>query len=64
MDRYDRIEDKIDKLGDKMDLVLERTARNEERIHSHSKQLGGIWSLLVAAFISSIGAIYKLLTGH
>ena len=49
MDQLERMECKIDKVNEKVDMLLERSARTEERLNGQGQQLLGLWAVVTGA---------------
>ena len=53
--------DRLKRIEDKLDIVLEQTARQDERIKNNSRNIKKIWAALAAALTGFFAFLGKLL---
>jgi len=53
--------DRLKRIEDKLDIVLEQTARQDERIKNNSRNIKKIWAALATALTGFFAFLGKLL---
>lgn len=61
MDSFNRIEAKLDKLDEKLDLYLERIVRVEERVDKNTKDLENARGWIKSIFLLTLGGICSII---